>query len=116
MNTQTVATATATFIATAQKLMDEYYTKGFPTLEKPTLVFETARKYIKVWESKGGFAKSCIYAFINKETGEIFMPASYTKPADAHARGNVLSDRNGVEALGWDGRSIRYHGSPSYQG
>ena len=56
------------------------------------------------------YAKLCrdnsVHAFIDKNTGDIFKPASWNAPAK-HARGNVLSETGGLEAL--DGLGfIRY--------
>ena len=49
------------------------------------LEMEIGRKYIKVWETlnRDGVkdtARSC-YMFVDKETGEVYKPASYKAPA-----------------------------------
>lgn len=42
-----------------------------------------------------------IYAFIDKETGDIFKPASWKAPAKG-VRGNVFSPNDGLEAFGFN--------------
>ena len=58
------------------------------------------RKYIKVGELRGK-KLSCAEAFIDFE-GNIFKAASWNKPAD-HVRGNLFSEQNGFESMGYDG-------------
>ena len=53
-------------------------------------------KWIKL-KLEGKFGKQ-IFAFIDKATGDIYKPATYQTPAK-HARGNINSDQNGMEAL-----------------
>ena len=54
------------------------------------------RKYWKIFsyeydDYKGEYRQSSINAFINKETGDVFKPASYNKPAK-HVRYNLLDE------------------------
>ena len=58
------------------------------------------RKYIKVGELRGK-KLSCAEAFIDFE-GNIYKAASWNKPAD-HVRGNLFSEQNGFESMGYDG-------------
>ena len=54
------------------------------------------RKYWKIFSFEyddrlGDYKESSINAFVNKQTGEVFKPASYNKPAK-HVRYNLLDD------------------------
>ena len=47
---------------------------------------DAGRKYYRIWMIDN---QKSIHAFINKETGDVFKPASYNKPAK-HVRYNLL--------------------------
>ena len=51
-------------------------------------VFESGRKYHKIWQVDAGGSQSC-HAFIDKKTGEVYKPASYKAPAKG-VRFNLL--------------------------
>ena len=51
-------------------------------------VFESGRKYHKIWQVDAGGSRSC-HAFIDKKTGEVYKPASYKAPAKG-VRYNLL--------------------------
>ncbi len=53
---------------------------------------EEGRKFFKI------IINDSAEAFVDKKTGEIFMAASWSKPAK-WARGNVNSDQNGFECM-----------------
>lgn len=57
-----------------------------------TVEFETGRKYIKVLKCRKfdtGYSSRDLYCFIDKATGDILKPASWSTPAK-HARGNIF--------------------------
>jgi len=54
--------------------------------------FVTLQKYHKI------VSHGSVVAFIDRETGDIFKPASWKAPAKG-IRGNVLSEKNGTEAF-----------------
>lgn len=59
------------------------------------------KKYFKVYREEimgGASHHRSIVAFVDKTTGDIFKPATFKTPAP-HARGNVLSEQNGMEAI-----------------
>ncbi len=49
---------------------------------------DAGRKYYRIWMINN---QKSIHAFINKETGDVFKPAGYNKPAK-HVRYNLLDD------------------------
>jgi len=86
------------FIAGVQEKIDLVYTTS-----PATLTVTLGKKYYKV--IKTVYGQDSVYAFIDKETGDIFKPACYAKPAK-HARGNVNAPDNGVSCA--DAYSINY--------
>lgn len=91
MNHDTQKAITA-FTAQWQRLYDDYMAKHFPNNANPRIEVREGKKYAKLTR------EGSVVAFIELSTGDIFMPASWQKPAN-HARGNVFSEQQGVEAL-----------------
>ena len=60
-------------------------------------IYETGRKYFKVVrvedEYKSNDEHRCVEAFIDRQTGDIFKPASWIKPAKG-ARFNLLDEQS----------------------
>ena len=56
------------------RLQEDYDTKS--TSGRYKFEIQTGRKYHKINVKNGG-----VHAFVNKETGEVFKPASYKAPA-----------------------------------
>lgn len=81
------------FVQLWQERIDAYMQKQFPTLKREVLKVRYGKKYAKVIKSDAS-----VYAFIDLSTGDIFKPASWQKPAP-HARGNVNSKTQGMEAV-----------------
>jgi len=67
----------------------------------------TGRKYHKILDRKGS-----VHAFVNKQTGEVFKPASWNAPAQ-HVRYDlrVINDRNRCfENADWAGSYLYLRG------
>ena len=66
---------------------------GMPAKWETKYIYETGRKYFKVIrvedEYKSNDEHRCVEAFIDRQTGDVFKPASYKKPAKG-ARFNLI--------------------------
>ena len=99
----------------------EYATKRLEEIENGTanlykFVVQKGRKYLKIinqqYDDMGAYATyqyrdGSVHAFIDRETGDVYKPASWNKPAK-HVRYNLLerSDRNFLfdwKNVGWAG-------------
>ena len=66
------------------------YNRRYPDSSNPVrFEVNSGRKYLKINQINGG-----VHAFVNKETGEVFKPASYKAPAK-HVRYDlrIINDR-----------------------
>ena len=98
-----------------------YATKRLEEIENGTanlykFVVQKGRKYLKIinqqYDDMGAYAThqyrdGSVHAFIDRETGDVYKPAGYNKPAK-HVRYNLLerSDRNFLfdwKNVGWAG-------------
>ena len=52
-------------------------------------------KYIRIVNVDRG-VRASVYSFIERSTGDVFKPESFTKPAK-HARGNIFSAKHGLD-------------------
>ena len=95
--TTTFEGALAAFVARAQEMVTEHYTRNFPRAEVPQLVTSTGRRYIKVIRQEHGVNGS-VYCFVDRTNGDVLKAASWKAPAK-HARGNIYSPNNGTEGV-----------------
>ena len=78
-----------------------YMTKNFPTLDIPRCEVKKGRRFAKI--VRGG----SVYAFVEIETGDIYMAASYKTPAK-HIRGSLYDQSGGMDCSGPNGiKSLR---------
>lgn len=78
------------FVAGCQDLINKAYTSG---INVPQLKAQHGPKYVKVVR-----ADTSVYCFINKLTGDVLKPASWSAPAK-HARGNIFDASNGLKFM-----------------
>lgn len=63
------------------------------------LEMSDGRRYIRIdCIRDGGRGQRSVYAFIDKETGDVLRAAGYKSPAK-HARGNLFDTLQGTEML-----------------
>lgn len=90
------------FINKLTARLNEYKNRNnFTYFDNFTVIATEGKKYFKVYrrEVKDGIGRNeSIVAFIDKVTGDIYKPASFAAPAK-HARGNINSPDNGMEAI-----------------
>ena len=70
--------------------LQDDYNRRYPNSSNPVrFEVNSGRKYLKINQINGG-----VHAFVNKETGEVFKPASYKAPAK-HVRYDlrIINDR-----------------------
>lgn len=70
-------------------ILDERFSKEFPTLNM-TFEVDKGRKYYRVWCIDN---QKMIHCFVNIQTGDVFKPESYNKPAK-HVRYNLLDKQS----------------------
>ncbi len=66
-------------------------------ITKVSFIFETGRKYHKILQMDHNGGKST-HAFIDKETGDVYKPASHKSPAKG-VRYNLLEEESREECL-----------------
>jgi hypothetical protein len=101
-----------TFVAICQDRVNRTYAARYPTLRPDVLEIDEGNRYVKVFQRQitpDGVPTNglSVFAFIDKETGDVLKPAGWKAPAKI-PRGNLLSDHGGMEAVMADGMSIRY--------
>ena len=70
--------------------LQDDYNRRYPNSSDPVrFEVDSGRKYLKINQIDGG-----VHAFVNKETGEVFKPASWKAPAK-HVRYDlrIINDR-----------------------
>lgn len=99
-----------TFLLKLTQRLNEYKTRmGLTYFREFKVNTTTGPKYTKVLgvevDHDGKEKTRNIIAFIDNQTGDIFKPASFKAPAK-HARGNVNSAQNGMEAISAAGHVV----------
>ena len=78
-------------------LLTERYGSGEGCAANETkFIIQEGKRYFKVVRQYVNGSSRSVYAFIDKQTGNIFKPASWEAPAK-HARGNVHNIDNGMD-------------------
>jgi len=90
--------ALESFRAVSEQVRREHFAhSGFRFAVPGVEVVKGGRKYVKLvtveYNPENGEkgAKRSVHAFVDRATGDIFMPASWKAPAK-HARGNIFRD------------------------
>lgn len=82
------------YVAEVQKRTDHTYLEH-PAAD-PKISFTEGKRFFKVAVTTWG--QTSVHSFVDKENGDVLKPASWDRPA-LHARGNILSEYHGAEAL-----------------
>ncbi len=91
-------------VARAQTLHDEMIHRIAPRNAGSAIRPEPSKRYTRIWMVNRDTGGRSIYAFIDQQTGDIYKPDSYKKPAPK-VRGNIFAPDNGFGCLGWSGAS-----------
>ena len=94
--------------------LNEYKERnGFTYFKEFDTYATEGSKFFKVFRVEVDFKESAqnrsIVAFVDKQTGDIFKPASFNAPAK-HSRGNTGSPSCGMEAIDASGHVIYLRG------
>ena len=91
------------YVEGVQEVVNKYYAQHYTNLVPCLIQVEGGRKYVKISSTNdGGAGSKSVHSFINTENGDVLKPASWKTPAK-HARGNIFSPKNGLEAIGPSG-------------
>ena len=87
------------WLQSAQDLVNKHTTSNFSNLTPSLLEMSDGRRYIRIdYIREGGQGQRSVWAFIDKKTGDILMPAGYKAPAKK-ARGNLFDSSGGLASL-----------------
>lgn len=87
---QDFETSLAAFLTDCQNKINQHFKDKYPNLTAPYLTILPGRKFIKIINNDAPGSSRSVWAFINKENGDILKPASWVAPAK-HARGNIYN-------------------------
>ena len=89
----------------------DYSKKRYESIKNGTanlmrFVVTKGRKYFKIttheydtFQDRNEYREGGVHAFVNKNTGEVYKPASYNSPHTKHVRYNLLDEDSRVECL-----------------
>ena len=76
------------------------------TANLTNFVIKNGRKYYKImqrefdtFQDRNEWREGSVHAFVDKNTGEVYKPASYNAPHTKHVRYNLLDEDSRVECL-----------------
>lgn len=98
------------FLTALTDRLNNYKTRnGYTYFDKYEVETELGNKFLRVYAVEVGNQRSNtnrrIVAFVNRDDGNIFKPATYKAPAK-HARGNITSPTFGMEAIDDSGHVV----------
>ena len=95
------AAALASFVSTAQSVVDAYYRQSCPNLTPSKLTVDPGgKRYVRiVTTTDGGQGQRSAYCFVDITNGNILKSATWKAPAK-HARGSIFAVDNGRSAIG----------------
>lgn len=98
INKATLQAAVEKYVQGVQKKMNEYWADmKYTFAPAPTITWEYAPKYIRVWKIEQG-GKS-IHTFIDSTNGNVLKAASWKAPVKNNPRSNVLNPDFGLTGV-----------------
>jgi hypothetical protein len=95
------------YLEGARKIIEAHYDKmGYDYSPGETFEFELVAdvkpntKFVRVVKQERG--SRAVYSFIERSTGNVLKADSWKKPAK-HPRGNIYSEKHGLETHNWFG-------------
>lgn len=110
---QSFEESVSSWLQKCQKMVNEYYSEQFSSLQPPIVKLDGGRKFLRVitesTDAQSGRISTMAFAFIatvdgntksmgSYQKGDIFKPATWKAPAK-HARGNLFDDSNGMSCM-----------------
>lgn len=86
-------------MATYYRECDVFSDDADTWIERSTYTTSVGRKYVKI------IREGAVVAFIDRNTGDIFKPATWQAPAKG-VRGNLFSAHDGMEALNFSSNGL----------
>ena len=106
MNQTEFNDALVSYVEGVQDIYNNHFAQHYENSVPDLIQIEGGRKYVKISHtSDGGNGQKSVHSFINTENGDVLKPASWKAPAK-HARGNIFSPKNGMEAVGPSGHVV----------
>lgn len=81
------------FYEGCRRIAEDYRLRNFPSLQPSEWHIQELVKRWRIIKS------GSVHCFVDKETGDVLKPASWSKPAK-HARGNIFDEHNGLAKMG----------------
>ncbi len=103
MDTKTAA-ALASFVATAQDIVDAYFAKHCPVLKASKLSVQPGRRYAKIvttrtnQDGSADVMSRSVYCFVDLTNGDVLKAETWRKPAK-HARANIFASDFGASGI-----------------
>lgn len=95
-DTITIEEAVKGYLEKLTELSDHYYAKVFSALTPPIFSSEWGTKYVRIVRTETFGSGRSVHTFIDRTNGNVLKAASWKAPAK-HSRGNVFSEKNGME-------------------
>lgn len=89
-------TALLNFLNTAEKKVNDYRRKHYPSLGTVEIAYTEGSKFIRVYKQDGG--SRSLYCWIDKETGRIWK-GSWKAPERKNPRGSIFDSDGGAAAV-----------------
>lgn len=93
-----------------EKRQQFHFDNEFPDMKWIAKIsLKKGSKFMRLFDNSTDGCGTCVRAFVNLSTGQIYKPASHKIPAK-HARGNVFNEDNGAGSMDTQGRILYLKG------
>lgn len=100
------------YMDACQLRIERDYARNYPRLTPPTVEAQEGPRYVRVFLAEyypdGRLLSREAHSFIDKRTGDVFMPAGWKSPAKGK-RSNIFASDFGMSGVQPSGRGTVYH-------